>query len=177
MTNVNEIWRPIPNYNGRYFASNLGRIKSVDWVSCNGKRRKGKILKQQHESNGYLQVGLITNGTQLRILSHRIIAKIFIEKAEGKEFVNHINGIKDDNRAINLEWCTKSENSKHSFTIGKQCNKGENHPSNKLTDELVKQIRTKFIPRVYTSRRLAAEYGISKTNVLDIVNRKIWTHI
>lgn len=55
--------------------------------------------------------------------------------------------------------------------------KGELHPHAKLTNALVLEIRSKFIPRKYSSRRLAAEYGMAKTTILDIVNRRIWTRI
>lgn len=56
-------------------------------------------------------------------------------------------------------------------------NKGEGSKQSKLTNIQVIEIRDKYIPRLYPSRKLAIEYGLSKTNVLDIVNRKIWTHI
>lgn len=72
---------------------------------------------------------------------------------------------------------TYSENSIHSFKIGLQCNKGENHPNHKLTNIIVNEIRKKYIPRKYTLMRLAKEHGLSKTNVLDIIHRKIWSHI
>lgn len=55
--------------------------------------------------------------------------------------------------------------------------KGERHPHAKLTNALVREIRSKFVPRKYSSRRLATEYGMSKTTILDIVNRRIWTRI
>ena len=51
---------------------------------------------------------------------HRFIAEYFLPKVKGKEFVNHKNGNKLDNRLSNLEWCTKSENAIHSYKIGTQ---------------------------------------------------------
>lgn len=56
-------------------------------------------------------------------------------------------------------------------------NKGENHNLAKISSSTVLEIRSKYIPRVYPSRRLAKEYGLSKTNILDIINRRIWQHI
>jgi len=132
------------------------------------------MLKPTEDSHGYLQIGLTKHGKQTRYLAHRLLLITFKGLCESKPFVNHINGIKSDNRIDNLEWCTRSENHKHAFSLGLMCNKGENHPGHKLTEQQVKEIRAKYIPRKYSSRKIASEYGISKTNVLDIVNNKIW---
>lgn len=56
-------------------------------------------------------------------------------------------------------------------------NKGEFHHSAILTNEIVLAIRAKYIPKVYGCKKLAAEFGINKDHILDIVNRKIWNHI
>jgi len=92
--------------------------------------------------------------------------------------VNHINGIKADSRVENLEWVTRKENAKHSFNTGLQVNpKGQDHRMAKLTEQDVFDIRSKYIPRIYSTHKLAKEYNMSSTNIKDIVNRKIWIHI
>lgn len=177
---MNEIWKNIPGLENCYRVSNFGNFKSIGKIETGKRRiivRKDRLLSPVHESNGYLQIGLIVDGKQKRFLAHRLVALTFLKPVTGKDFVNHKNGIKDDNRVENLEWCNKSENCKHSFLIGTQCNKGEQHPQNKVTNIQVLEIRAKFIPRIYSSRKLAKEYGLSKTNILDIVNRKTWNHI
>lgn len=73
-----------------------------------------KVLKPG-KTNGYLNVRLtrdLEDGeTKLMCVRlHREVAKAWLPNPENKEEVNHINGAKDDNRVVNLEWTTKSEN-------------------------------------------------------------------
>lgn len=91
--------------NSGYFVSENGEIKN----------KKGRILSPQIR-NKYRFINL--SGCQLSI--HRIVAECFIQKIVGYDYVNHINGIKTDNRACNLEWCNRSQNQKHAYRTGLQ---------------------------------------------------------
>lgn len=68
-----------------------------------------KLLKKKRQKTLYETV-ILKNKT---LYVHRLVAMAFLEKIEGKTVVNHKNGIKYDNRLINLEWVTQSENMKH----------------------------------------------------------------
>lgn len=82
-------------------------------------RFSNRLLTTQKNSNGYLAVVLCTgDGYKRTIMVHRLIAIAFIPNTENKPEVNHINGIKYDNRVVNLEWNTKSENIKHAIRTG-----------------------------------------------------------
>lgn len=184
---MKEIWKDIPGYEGMYQASSVGRFRSLDREykhnTPKGRQiRKGKILKQQHEGNGYLQVAIQIpkskfTSYQKRLSAHRLIAKTFVPNPLNKPFVNHKDGVKDNNKYMNLEWCTRSENAKHSFKIGLQSNVGIKHPCHILIEEQVMEIRKKYIPKIYTSYRLAEEYGVSRVTINDLINRKTWSHI
>ena len=78
--------------------------------------KRGKILKGCIDRCGYKEVCLSLGGKQKSVLVHRLILKTFkpCNNMENLD-VNHINGDKTDNRLINLEWCTRSENIKHSY--------------------------------------------------------------
>jgi hypothetical protein len=89
-----------------YYCDKLGNIFS-----------KKKKLKQS-KRNGYLCISLCNKGFCKTINVHRIIAETFIPNIENKKQVNHINGIKTDNRVDNLEWVTQSENAIHAIKIG-----------------------------------------------------------
>ncbi len=94
---------------GSYVVYSDGRVYSTF---------KNKFLKPYVSSNGYERLRLYSeNGWESHTM-HRLVATLFLGKPEGKNQVNHKNGIKTDNRVENLEWCTGSENQKHSWAMG-----------------------------------------------------------
>jgi hypothetical protein len=70
-------------------------------------------------------VDLCKNGKKKTFLVHRLVATAFIPNPDNKPYINHINGNKTDNRLENLEWCTQSENMKHSYRTGLQTKSGK----------------------------------------------------
>lgn len=114
---IEENWRPIKGYKGKYECSTMGRIKSVAGF---GRSKYDQILKQFQNEHGYLQIRLFyasRKATTHKI--HRLIAQTFIRNPKGKRTVNHKNSNKKDNRITNLEWATHSENHKHAYSNGR----------------------------------------------------------
>lgn len=117
-----EIWKDIPGYEGLYQVSNLGRVKSLDRVvNAGGTKnenrvslKKGKLLKCSLTTRGYSRVSLSIKSITKQLLIHRLIALCFLDKVEGKVNINHINGIKTDNKLSNLEYVNQRENILHS---------------------------------------------------------------
>ena len=106
----NEEWRDVVGWEGLYQVSNLGRVKS----SYKG----GRILKPLPVRSGYLRVALtFYDGSIHFITIHRLVLIAFSQNM-GNMQVNHINGIKTDNRLENLEWVTRSENMRHAYKLG-----------------------------------------------------------
>ncbi len=116
MSVVDEVeeWKPIVGYEGLYEISSYGRVKSVKNNVFQNRIRAVHICQPA----GYFIISLGLNGKAKRFPIHRLVAFAFIPNPLGKRTVNHINGVKTDNRISNLEWATDSEQQIHSIRIG-----------------------------------------------------------
>lgn len=110
-----EIWKEIPQYEGLYIASNYGRI-----ISLPRNTTSGKLLTPQLSKYGYYVQSLTKNGKRKLCRTNRLIALTFLSNPNNLPMVNHINGIKTDNRDCNLEWCDGSHNQKEAYRLGLQ---------------------------------------------------------
>lgn len=170
-----EQWKDIPKYEGFYIASDLGRIKTLNY----NKTKIVRILKQQINNN-YLKLTFFGNLPKETMSVHRLVAQAFIPNPDNKPEVNHIGlypdgrqGNKLDNRVVSLEWATKSENGKHSYHHGlSKIIRGESHKS-KLTEKAVLEIRDSDLKYDI----LARMYDVSKATIYDIMKRRSWKHL
>lgn len=168
-----EIWK-ITRQNKNYLVSNKSRIKTLHRVffNANGveQTRRERLMKPSYAS-GYQRVEFDGVAHQW----HRVIADAFIPNPENKPYINHINGVKDDNRIENLEWCTQSENAKHSFRIGTQDNKGQNHPQALFTNEQIIKIN-QLIKDGVKGRVIADLFGVHESTISKIKMKKHWNY-
>lgn len=132
-----EIWKDIPNYEGLYQVSNLGRVKSLPKKA--GRSNRSEKILNPINSNGYFIVHLSHHNELNTMFTHRLVAQAFVPNPENKPCVNHIDGNKQNNRVDNLEWCTRSENDKHAYKLNLRTSpkywknkNGCKHPRSKL---------------------------------------------
>jgi hypothetical protein len=130
-----------------------------------------------HNHGGYLRIGSSAEG---RVFAHRVVWEAVNGPIPDGLEVNHINGIKDDNRIANLEVVTVQENLAHAWRLGLRQPPpfpyGETHPCAKLTTADILAIRAASevgVPRA----AIAARFGIGKQHVTKIAKRRAWAHV
>lgn len=180
---MREEWKSIRGYKGYYEASNLGRIRSLDrWVKDKNNKPmffKGKLLSNRGlDKDGYVLNILVKSGERKTVKVHRIIAQTFLKKLKGKNQVNHIDGIKNNNVVTNLEWVNSSENQKHAIDKLKiKVLKGEEIGNSVLTEELVLELREVKRKYNYSYTKLQEMYGVNRSTIHLAVTGKNWSHI
>lgn len=173
-----EIYKDIKGYEGFYQVSNFGNVRSLKrsgYQHGNSKQTfKGRVLKQYLGEKGYYSITLSKDNKQKKIQVHRLVAMTFIDNPYKKPQINHIDGIKTNNKAENLEWCTGSENMKHAFKIGLQSLSGEKNTMAKLTNNEVVLIRKCLKTGLFTQKEIANIFGVARRTITDINLNKTW---
>ncbi len=129
---------------------------------------KGRTLKTKKTPTGYIAINLFKDKKSFTRYIHRLVAETFIPNPEGKREVNHKDGIKNNNKAENLEWVTKSENMQHCFLTG-------------LQESLLTRLSFEDVTKIKKMRKLkiklrviARKFNISISSVSLITRDKRW---
>ena len=151
-----EVWKDIPNYEGHYQVSNLGRVKSCDRKIKHPrggfKFQKGYLSKLGFDNNGYRIIRIVKDKVGETYRVHRLVMLAFC--GDSNLFVDHINHIKSDNRLENLRYVTPKENS-HGYHKFKNPN---------WKEKIKKEPKPKFkdLPKNITYRKDTNKYAIRK---------------
>lgn len=173
-----EEWEPIPSFS-RYEASTLGRLRSLNY------KNSGMVivLKPAINKDGYYCTMLLNdNNKYCSWKVHKFITLAFYGVVPDGLEVNHIDGVKINNRIDNLEYVTRSENILHAIRIGLQkVRKGTDVGNSKLTEDQIRYARKlkKDGGRFWGREKLAKEWGINNKHLQRIVNHpeKLWSHV
>lgn len=164
-----EKWVNIPNYEGIYMASSLGRIMSL----LSGKQ---KILKTRLKDNGYEIVNLWKDKKPKTHHVHRLVASSFFGEIKNGLTINHKDFNKTNNKIDNLEVVTMKENTVHAVKAKRRnesYKKGSNNGRSKLTEKDIERIRSLEV----VGLQIAKMYNVSPTVVYSILKRKSWKHV
>lgn len=167
---IAESWRWVVGYEGVYMISDHGRVMRV--LQTRGTRTP-KVLSQGIGTSGYKTVVLSVGRKAETRMVHRMVAEAFIDNDDAKEQVNHIDGDKTNNAAVNLEWCTRSENAIHAYRVLKKGRKSQKKAHRKLTDDQI----VKIYLSEGTIAQIGERFGVSDVMVSRIKRRKSWKEV
>lgn len=130
--------------------------------------KKKKLLKQQTNSSGYKQVGLVYPfGVRLKLV-HRLVAEAFLENYSEKLSVHHIDYNPNNNDVSNLQSISYADNVRDAAR--------NLHMNKKLTQQNVIEIKTKLHDGGWSQASLAREYNVSGATISYIKSGKFWKH-
>lgn len=158
------MWKTIEG-NEKYEVSDDGHVRNS---------RTKRILKDRFDANGYVQAYLYSEeGKAKNYHTHRLVADAFLEKDPIRDQVNHRDGNKLNNSVDNLEWCTKSENTRHAYENG--LIKANMKPAIKAHTKIFE----KDIPNIFRMRNngtpikeIASVYEVAPNTIYEILKRR-----
>ena len=183
MARENENWKDVPDYEGYYQVSNMGRVRSLDRiVEYAGYRKQkrfyeGTILKPSNRSKyGHKCVSLRKCGKSKIVGVHNLVANAFLPTPSSTDvLVRHLNGNATDNRAVNLAWGDCKENEADKALHGRALI-GEKNLQSKLTDEKVSTIK-ELLRYGMKGKNIARVFGECNSTICDINRGKGWKHV
>lgn len=173
---MEEVWKKVPGFDW-YEVSDRGNVRSIDreFVNNIGRRcfLKGTAIKPKVE-RGYIRFGLRDENHKKVMMSvHRLVAMAFIPNPNNYQTVNHINGIKTDNRVENLEWCSIQDNIRHAYknNLGNCLNNSKeriNHVNEKNSYKRIVVICPDGTEKEFHSvKEVALHFGIKVLTIND----------
>ncbi|WP_286776576.1 MULTISPECIES: NUMOD4 motif-containing HNH endonuclease [unclassified Pseudomonas] len=178
---MQEVWKAIPGYESYYEVSDRGRVRSLERRTTDRLGRPfvryGKLLSLNTEAKGYKSIRLCVETKHRTFKVHRLVAYAFLPQPLDGQQINHINGIKDDNRPENLEWVTSEENMRHAFSSGLgRSSLGENNVRAILCADDVRQVRLLSADGM-TCAAISRHYRVSEATIRQILKGRNWSHV
>lgn len=164
LATVREEWRTIA---APYEVSSLGRVRNAG---------SGRVLRHGVAKGGYLYVVLCFFGVRKNCKVHTLVAEAFLGKRPSSLDVNHVDGVKSNNCAENLEYVSRSANLRHAFAMGLKTHKGMHSPRCRYSELQVLEVRS-YLQQGCRQRDVATFMGVPAHFVADVSSGRNWSHI
>lgn len=158
-------WNIVPDYES-YEVSTLGQLRRVG--------RPHSYIFGALDKDGYIRALVYNNAGRKSRGVHRLVMSAFYGKSD--KMVNHINGIKTDNRLVNLEYVTHKENGAHAARMNLAAY-GERMKINKLKEADVREIKRRLQSGLYTQQQIADAFGVCQVNISAIKLGQTWKRV
>jgi hypothetical protein len=165
---MEEIWKPIKEFENKYEISNLGRIRNI---------RTNHILKMTNQYGDYFSIILYDGEYKKSTRIHRLVAEAFIPNPNNYKYVNHKDMNKQNNCVDNLEWCTQSYNTKHAIENGANTMSGFNRYNKNKAYKKYGYIyqynkNMEFIDKHYSPLEAHKKTGVCARNISQCINHQ-----
>lgn len=114
---------------------------------------------------GYYVLCMYLNGKSRTESVHQLVVKAFIPLCPGLTAINHINGVKTDNRVSNLERCSPGQNTKHAYDLGLRKAK-----LNKVSADIIRDAKN----AKFKVSQIAKYFKINRSSVEKVITNRIW---
>lgn len=173
-----EEWRSVSRFKDRYEVSNYGRVRSLDRVVMTRlgvmRRVKGKVLKAEPNTGGYLSLRL---GRGNPVMVHTLVAKAFLGRRPPGAYVCHRDGVKANNFPRNLRYATPKENQADRKVHGTYLSIcGERSHMAVLTETQVRQIK-RLLSTGKTHSEIAKAFPVTRGAISAISSGRNWKYL
>jgi hypothetical protein len=171
-----EIWKPIPGWEGYYSASSYGRVRSETRDIPHPRNptimttKKGLVLSPKIKNGGYHGYCFSRDSKNTHVSGHRVICAAFHGAPKPGMHAAHNDGNPGNNRPDNLRWATPQQNFSDRQFHGTLPIRSRN-PNARLTQDQVNEIRARRGP---SRAKLAAEFGVSPSQIGNIQSGRSW---
>jgi hypothetical protein len=168
MSNLSEIWKPVPNYEGIYEISNYGNFAVL--------KKDGRVLRKLNSATHYLSVSCksLNGEIQKSLYIHRLVALVFIGQRPDGMVIRHLDGNRYNNCVDNLSYGTVEQNYEDAVKHG--THRHENNGRALLTERCVLAIKHLHNQKLVKSSDLAKAFNVSDSTICAIVKERNWKY-